>query len=103
MIKTLRSLARRAQGIGIGLIPESDFENTSKLFICAGNKGHADVFSLKWKSLRSSPHSSRRVYDQPRSRVKNGSSSQRSLFASANGSSDISITNSFPNLNGLRL
>jgi hypothetical protein len=31
-------IARRAQGIDSGLHPESDFENTSTLFICAGNK-----------------------------------------------------------------
>src|SRR3981189_1381499 len=35
-------IARRAQGIGSGLHPESDFENTSKLFICAGNKNGGD-------------------------------------------------------------
>src|SRR5437763_5437297 len=32
------ALARRAQGIGSGLHPESHCENTSKLFICAPNK-----------------------------------------------------------------
>jgi len=31
-------IARTAQSIGGGLHPESDFENTSKLSICAGNK-----------------------------------------------------------------
>jgi len=43
--------------------PESDFENTSKLFIRAGNKNSDAVFGLTGKSLRSSLHSSRRVYD----------------------------------------
>jgi hypothetical protein len=39
-------IARRAQGIGSGLHPESDFETTSKLFIFAGNKNSDTEFSL---------------------------------------------------------
>jgi hypothetical protein len=56
-------IARRAQGIGSGLHPESDFENTSKLFICAGNKNRGAVFNIIGKLLMPSLHSSRRVYD----------------------------------------
>jgi hypothetical protein len=59
MIKKLHSQL----GIGSGLHPESDFENTSKLFICPGNKNSGAVFSLIGKPLRPSLHSSRRVYD----------------------------------------
>jgi len=40
------ALARRAQGLGSGLHPESHFENTSKLFVCAGNKNVGAVFIL---------------------------------------------------------
>jgi hypothetical protein len=63
-------IARRAQGIGSGLTPESDFENTSKLFICAGNKGRGAVFSITWKSSRFSLHFSSPVYDLDQSRLK---------------------------------
>ena len=62
MIK-IALIAGTAQGIGSGVHPESGFENTSKLFICAGNKNSGAVFSLKGKPLRPSLHSSRRVYD----------------------------------------
>ena len=37
MIK-IALIAGTAQGIGSGVHPESGFENTSKLFICVGNK-----------------------------------------------------------------
>jgi hypothetical protein len=37
MIKKI-ALARRAQRVGSGLHPESHFENTAKLFICAADK-----------------------------------------------------------------
>src|ERR1700733_1156110 len=44
-------IARRAQGICSDPHPASDFENTSKLFICAGNKKIGAVFSLAAKPL----------------------------------------------------
>jgi hypothetical protein len=92
-------IARRAQGIG--LHPELDFENTSKLSICAGNKNSGAVFSLTWKSLTSS--SLFEPCRRPQSRLKNVSCSQRNLFARAMDISDKSMTHNFPNLNGLRL
>jgi hypothetical protein len=62
MIK-IALIAGTAQGIGSGVHPESGFENTSKLFICVGNKDSGTVFSLTRKPLRPSLHSSRRVCD----------------------------------------
>jgi hypothetical protein len=52
MIRKLRR-ARRAQGIGSGrgIDPESDFKDTSKPFICAGNKNSGAVFSLAGRNL----------------------------------------------------
>jgi len=40
------AVARRLQGVGSGLHPKSHFENTSNLFICAGNKNAGAVFIL---------------------------------------------------------
>jgi len=62
MIK-IALIAGTAQGIGSGVHPESGFENTSKLFICVGNKDSGAVFSLTRKPLRPSLHSSRHVCD----------------------------------------
>jgi hypothetical protein len=50
MIRKLRR-ARRAQGIGSGIDPESDFKKASKPFICAGNKNNGAVFSLAGRNL----------------------------------------------------
>jgi hypothetical protein len=50
-------IARRVQGIGSGFILNQTFENTSNLFICAGNKNSGAVFSLPGKPLRPSLHS----------------------------------------------
>jgi len=60
--QTIALIVRRVQGIGSGLHPESDFENTSRLFICTGNKNSGAVFCLTGKPLRPSLRSSRRVY-----------------------------------------
>jgi hypothetical protein len=59
----LALIARRAQGIGSGPHPESDFENTSKLFIFPGIKTVAPCSVLSGKPLRLSLHSSRCVSD----------------------------------------
>ena len=120
IIKKIALIARRAQGIGSGLHPESDFENTSKLFICAGNKNGGDVFCLTGKPLRPSLRSSRRVYDlhQETFRCRKGHLNQESrvwiktqkrfIFAEViirerNGSKAIPMTNDSPNVNRTRL
>jgi hypothetical protein len=48
--------------MGSGLHPEPDFENTSKLLICAEDKASGAAFGLARKPLRPSLLSSRRVY-----------------------------------------
>jgi hypothetical protein len=119
--QTIALIARKAQGIGSGLHPESDFENTSKLFICAGNKNSGAVFCLTRKPLRAfSPlfASCLRTYIKKPFRCRNTTGNQTSrvwiktqkrfIFAEKfirdrNGSKVIPMTNDIPNVNRTQL
>jgi hypothetical protein len=83
-------IARSAQGISLHAI------------YLRGYKNSGAVFSLTWKSLTAS-HFSSRVCDRPQSKLKERFFFAGEFIRERNGLRDISMTNNFPKLNGLRL
>jgi hypothetical protein len=96
-------IARRAQGIGSGLHPESDFETTSKLFICAGNKNSDVVFILYMEIIDVFSSLFKPCLRPASIETQNVSSFEEEFIRERNGLDDISVTNNFLNLNGLCL